>query len=89
MSQSQREPQVVPADHAYTILQDHGPNDGGWGQAAVSILGMSPRPFVYTGSDGQTIETVKALVDALATETGKPTRLVRYTQREDLYEAGT
>jgi hypothetical protein len=47
-----------------------------------------PKPFVYTGSAAHVIEVMKKLCQVLAQETGKPTKLVRYTQREDLFTVG-
>jgi hypothetical protein len=90
LSQSLREPQEEPADHCYTIIQDHGPNNGGWGPSAIVVpwLGDSPRPFVYTGSSERVIEVMSALCRTLAEETGKPTILARYTQREDVFVVG-
>lgn len=86
MSESFREPQLVPADHCYTIIQDHGPNDGGWGPAAIALpeFGLGPQPFVYTGSAPHVLETATAACRRIAQDTGKPTRFVRFTQREDL-----
>lgn len=86
LSQSFREPQLEPAGHCYTILQDHGPADGGWGPAAVMIPGVpgGPRPFVYTGSDPHTLSVMQSICQGLAAETGKPTLFVKYTQREDI-----
>jgi hypothetical protein len=76
-----------PSDHCYTILQDHGPHDGGWGPAAVLIPGIpgGPHPFIYTGSEQTTVDSLEAIVEGLARETGKPTILAKYTQREDVY----
>jgi hypothetical protein len=89
MSKSYREPQLVPADHCYTILQDHGPHDGGWGPVAVTIPGFSePRPFVYTGSDQTTLNGFISIAKGLAAETGKPTRFVKFTTREDVLVIG-
>lgn len=80
------EQQNVPSDHCYTVLQDHGPNDGGWGPAAVVIPGISPDPqlFVYTGESPDVMRAMVALCRALAQETGKPTRFCRFTGREDI-----
>lgn len=90
LSQSYREPQKEPSDHCYTVLQDHGPNDGGWGPAAVVLRGLGggfevPRPFVYTGSAPHVIEVITSLCRALGAETGKPTIFAKYTQREDVF----
>lgn len=90
LSDSLREPQLEPAEACWTVLQDHGPNDGGWGPCAIVLPWMpgGPRLFVYTGDQAEVIEVLKGLVRALATRTGKPTRLVRYTQREDVFVVG-
>lgn len=91
VSQSLREPQLTPADHCYTVLQDHGLNDGGWGPAAVVLPWISdgaPRPFVYTGSAPQVLDVMAAICRGLAQETGKPTILAKYTQREDVVVIG-
>lgn len=83
---SVKEPQGEPSDHCYTVLQDHGPNDGGWGPAAIVIPGMSDNPqlFVYTGKSEEVIMGVASACRLLAQVTGKPTRLVRFTQWEDV-----
>lgn len=85
MSKSLREPQLEPYEQCLTVLQDHGAVDGGWGPVAVLLPWLArPQMFVYTGSDPR-VETVMADVcRALAQSTGKPTRLVRYTAREDI-----
>lgn len=85
-----REPQLTPADHAYTILQDHGPNDGGWGPALVLAPPVIPQPlfWLYTGSDPKVIEWAKGVARSLAQRTGKPTMLARFTQREDVFFIG-
>lgn len=85
-SRSLREPQLEPSDHCYTILQDHGPDNGGWGPAALVLPGIpgGPRPFIYTGSDSTTLSVMASLVSGLAMETGKATLLAKYTQREDV-----
>ena len=82
---SVRDPQLVPAEECITVLQDFGPNDGGWGPAAVVVPWLpGPQPFVYTGSAPHVIEVMTAVCRRMAQETGRPTRLVRFTQREDL-----
>jgi len=86
---SQREPQVEPSESCWTILQDHGPNDGGWGPASVQWPGIATvGPIVYTGSDPLSIEAFKEMARGLAQKTGKPTRVVRFTQREDVFVVG-
>jgi hypothetical protein len=47
-----------------------------------------PTPFVYTGEQAGVLEVVTAACQRLAQETGKPTRLARYTHREDVYTVG-
>lgn len=86
LTRSFREPQLEPADHCYTVLQDHGPNDGGWGPAAIEIPGIpgGPRPVVYTGKDPRTLSVMQSICQGLAAETGKPTMFAKYTQREDI-----
>jgi hypothetical protein len=88
--ESLRSPQLTPSDHCYAILQDHGPRSGGWGPAAIALppLIPTPAPFVYTGSSEGAIEVATAACRQLAQITGKPTRLVRYTHREDLVVFG-
>jgi len=85
LSESLANPQLEPADHCYTILQDHGPADGGWGPAAIAILPTMPQPtpFVYTGSDPRVLAVIVSSCRQLAQRMGKPTRLVRYDRRED------
>ena len=81
-----------PSDHCYLILQDHGPDDGGWGPAAISFpsIGVRSGPVVYTGSDEGTISKLREAARSLARTTGKPTRLARYQQRWDVvkFEGG-
>lgn len=74
LSPSLREPQEEPADHCYTILQDHIP----W------VTDSAPRPFIYTGSAAHVLDVMAGLCQGLAAETGKPTLLAKYTQREDV-----
>jgi hypothetical protein len=79
-----------PSESCIVVQQDHGPGGGGWGIAAYEFptIGGGPQPIVYSGSDPQTIEALKRVCQTLAQATGKPTRLARYTQREDLYVVG-
>lgn len=78
-----------PPQHCWTILQDHGLGDGGWGPAAIGILGGdTPRPVFYTRSDDATIEAMVLVCKKIAQDTGKPTRLVRFSQREDVFVVG-
>ena len=84
LSASFRDPQLEPANHCYTILQDHGPSDGGWGPAAISLPWLpQPTPFVYTGTQPEVLAVIVAACRELAQRTGKPTRLVRFHGRED------
>jgi hypothetical protein len=82
--------QLEPAEHCYTILQDHGPADGGWGPAAIALPPVlpNPSPFIYTGDDPEVLEVVKSACRRIAQMTGKPTRLVRFSQREDVFMVG-
>ncbi len=81
--------QLTPADHCWTVLQDHGPAQGGWGPAAVVLPSNPvPTPFVYTGSDPRVIVMMTAVCRRMAQDTGKPTRLVRFTKREDVAAFG-
>jgi hypothetical protein len=86
VSDSLRNPQLEPADHCYTILQDFGPHAGGWGPAAIKLpwLKAGPAPFVYTGRDPDVLEKVAQTCERVAAETGLETRLVRFSSREDL-----
>jgi hypothetical protein len=90
VSDTLRNPQLEPADHCYTILQDFGPHAGGWGPVAISLpwLKAGPAPFVYTGHDLDVLEKVAQACVRLAAETGRPTRLVRFSVREDLAAFG-
>jgi hypothetical protein len=89
LSESLRNPQLEPSDHCWTVLQDFGPNGGGWGPSAVSLPWMpEPRPFVYTGEAEHVIQVLQGIVRALAQETGRPTMLCRYTGREDVFIVG-
>lgn len=86
---SLREPQLEPSDHCMTILTDFGPANGGWGPAAVMLPGFSaPGLFVYTGSDEMVMAVMPSIARNLAQETGRPTRLVRYSKREDVFVVG-
>lgn len=75
-----------PPDACYTILQDHGPIDGGWGPAAILVPPFldRPTPFIYTGNAEHVLEVVAAACREMARRTGKPTRLVRFSNREDV-----
>ena len=85
-SPSLRNPQLEPADHVFVVLQDCGPNDGGWGPIAINLPWMeAPTPFVYTGDADFVLEAVARVVRAEAQRTGRPTRLVRYTGCENVY----
>lgn len=86
LSGSLREPQLTPSESCVTVLQDHGPNNGGWGPAAISLPWQAgpPIPFVYTGNDDHVIDVMTTLCRKMAQDTGKPTRLVCFTRREDL-----
>jgi hypothetical protein len=90
LSDSLRDPQLEPSDHCWTILQDHGPRDGGWGPAGIVIPWISdePRVWVYTGDMPHVIEWAKGACRELTQATGKPTKLVRYTSREDVFTVG-
>lgn len=78
-----------PPSHCWTILQDHGPNDGGWGPAGVILVGLTaPAPIVYTGDDQESIDKLVAVTQNLAQMTGKPTLLAKYSEREDVYFVG-
>ena len=84
LSLSEGEPQQTPSDHCYTILQDHGP-DNGWGPAAMALPGWSHLvPVVYTGRDTMTILLLQELAAEMFRKTGKATRLVCFTQRDDV-----
>lgn len=85
---SGREPQLTPPDHVWTVLQDYGPGDGGWGPATVAMPLVGVAPIIYSGNDPTTIAALKTLCRLAAQDTGKPTRLVRYTTREDVYVVG-
>ena len=85
LSDSFRHPQEEPSDHCYTILQDHGPNNGGWGPATIHMPGLpQPTPVVYTGTQSEALTLFFIAARQLAQATGKPTRVCRYSQREDL-----
>jgi hypothetical protein len=89
LSESLRNPQLEPSDSCWTVLQDHGPTNGGWGPAAIVVPWLEqPAVFVYTGNDPKVIELVKSACRALAQHTGKPTRLVRFNSREDVFVVG-
>jgi hypothetical protein len=80
---------LQPTDYAYTILQDHGEADGGWGPAAVLLPWTgTAQPLIYTGGSERTLELLRDLARRAAQDTGKPTRLVRYSRREDLLTIG-
>jgi hypothetical protein len=85
ISETLRNPQLEPADHCLTVLQDFGPDGGGWGPVAVPVPWLPvSAPFVYTGSDPNVEGVMARICRQMAQETGRPTRLVRFTQREDV-----
>lgn len=77
--------QEEPSDHCYVVLQDHGEDGGGWGPAALHVLGVTG-PFVYTGSDERTVAALEQIAVKLAEATGKPTVLAKFTQRKDVLQ---
>lgn len=83
-------PQLDPSGHAYSIIQFHGVENGGWGPAAVTLppLIKEPTPIIYTGDDEHTLFGLRDVAEKLAQDTGKPTRLVRYSVREDIASFG-
>lgn len=80
----------VPSDHVYTIMQNHGREEAGWGPAAVvmPMLGDGPRPVIYSGNNTGTIMAMSQIAKELATRSGKETRLVRFSEREDIATFG-
>lgn len=75
--------QEHPPEHCYVLMQDHGPDDGGWGTAALPMsLYPVGGPMVYTGSDDDTILALHSIANVIATATGKPTQLAKFTHRE-------
>lgn len=73
-----------PGASVVTILQDHGPNDGGWGPANVVMNGERMGPVLYTRTDEGMVEGLKRLATVLAKQTRKETKLVQYSQPEVL-----
>lgn len=87
--ESLRNPQFVPNDHAYIILQDYGLTEGGWGPALVTMPWQSePRPFVYTGTDENVLDAAARVCRAEAQATGRTTKLVRFSGFEDVFSVG-
>lgn len=79
------DPKLFPPEHCYVLIQDHGPLDGGWGPASVQIVDWLPLgPVVYTGSNKDTIQGLIKLSEKIAQDTGKPTRLVCFRDRQDV-----
>lgn len=75
-----------PSDYCLTILQDHGPGDGGWGPANVGITGIGHiGPIVYTRADPTAMRGLEGLCLKMAQDTGKKTILARFSVREDLF----
>lgn len=77
---------IPPLPFCHAVIQDHGPDDGGWGIASVSIEGP-PRfygPIVYCGQKPQAIENMIRIAEKLAQKTGKPTMVVRFGAPEQL-----
>lgn len=88
LSASYRDPQVEPVDHCYVVLQDCGPQEGGWGPVAIPMPWFQhPRPFVYTGDEPHVLDAIKQVCYRMTQHSGRATRLVRYTGREDVFEA--
>lgn len=85
MSESLRNPQLEPADHCWVVLVDFGPTAGGWAPGSIQLPWLAtPAPFVYTGNDLLALEAVRSVCRKTTQETGRPTRLVRFSQREDI-----
>jgi hypothetical protein len=81
---AQPEPEYVLA-----VIQDHGPNDGGWGPA--TIMGTSipvPTPCITTRYSESNAEWFRSLALRIANETGKPTKVIRYRRDEELLSIG-
>ena len=74
----------TPTEAVYAVLQDHGPGDGGWGIAALSLPGVWMGPLVYGGSIEKTIQELRETTEMLARVSGKPTLLAKFTQRENV-----
>jgi hypothetical protein len=78
-----------PCESCLAVLQDHGPENGNWGLAAIMTdLATGPFPVVYSGDDPGMVELMTMVARKMAQESGKPTRLVRFTQREDIFIVG-
>lgn len=89
LSDSLANPQLEPSDHAYVVLCDFGPNAGGWGPLAIQLPWMAaPTPFVYTGTAEHVLDLVAQACQVHAQATGRPTKLVRYSGREDVFSVG-
>lgn len=82
-SYAQTEPETV-----LVVLQDHGPNDGGWGPATVFGLGQWPKPLFTTRSDEKNLAYMKELAAIVAQQSGKRTKLVRFRREEELLTIG-
>lgn len=76
-------------EYVFVVLQDHGPDDGGWGPATLITSGWAwPKPLITTRSNKETIAWFYELAAKLADETGKPTKVVRFKRDEDLASYG-
>lgn len=75
-------------EYVLVVLQDHGPNDGGWGPATVFGLGAWPKPLFTTRSDEKNLRYMKELARTVAQQSGKKTKLVRFKLHEELMTIG-
>lgn len=81
---AQPEPEYVLA-----IVQDHGPNDGGWGPATIAGTSIPvPTPAITTRVTPENTEWFERLARRIANETGKPTKVIRYRRDEELLSIG-
>lgn len=80
---------AAPPEVVHAVVQDHGPDDGGWGPATVLAADWPwPKPLITTRTNPETIAFFESMARKVARETGKPTRLVRFRLDEELLRIG-
>ena len=75
--------------YVHAVVQDHGPNDGGWGPATVvSSDWRWPKPLITTRTNAETLSWLEEMARQVAQETGKPTKYLRFKLDAELLSIG-
>jgi len=66
------------------VMEDSGPDDEG-----VMAMSMNEWWLPMVGADMSRVEALKPHADALAKEAGKPYKILKFSQREDITDGYT